>query len=415
MSDFLAGLQSYFASEEIAREAELAGARPAFEHAEYAGRLVRLRRAMSEAGVDVVLLSRPESMCWLHGYTARWYRHGGPPEWPALATSVVRADRDEVMHFDFGGEEELLRATSVCRDVRIYPDEAADGAIAFVVRELTSAGWLDGPAGRERGGVPPDQRTGEAIDAAIVAAGCKIRDATALIDRLLHLKSPAEVERIEAAGRVLDIGLRAAVEVIAPGVTELEVWGAMMAAMAKAGGQPAALHELVASGPVFLPHAISGSRALRRGEIVHLDPCGVVDRYHANAARAVWVGDPPDALVELYRRAAGGFRVFCDEARPGRRVEDVGKAMKAWSEDCGISQIPSWCGGYDLGLAFPPDWVGRWKFDFGEPEPGKVFEAGMVTNLECLFGTLLVDTIIYADDGNRVLSAVPRELLVVAP
>lgn len=55
------------------------------------------------------------------------------------------------------------------------------------------------------------------------------------------------------------------------------------------------------------------------------------------------------------------------------------------------------------------------EFDFGEPEPGKMFEAGMVTNLECLFGTLLVDTIIYRADGTRVLSTVPRELLVATP
>jgi Xaa-Pro dipeptidase len=415
MGDFLADLQSYFGTEEAAREAQLADARPAFEQAEYADRQDRLRRAMSEAGIDVVLLSRPESMCWLHGYTARWYRHAGPPEWPPLATSVARADRDEVIHFDFGAEEELLAATSVCRDVRIYPSEAAEGALAFLIRELTSAGWLKGTIGRERRGVPPDQRTGEAIEAAVTAAGCAIEDSTALIDRLLHLKSPAEVERIETAGRILDIGLRAALDVIAPGVTELEVWGEMMLAMAKAGGQPAALHELVASGPAFLPHTMSGRRSLRRDEMVYLDPCGVVDRYHANAARAVWIGDPPDALVELYRRAAGGFRIFCAEARPGRKVDDVGKAMKAWQEDSGISQIPSWCGGYDLGLAFPPDWVGPWKFDFDEPEPGKVFEAGMVTNLECLFGTILVDTIIYAEDGNRVLSTVPRELLVATP
>jgi hypothetical protein len=52
---------------------------------------------------------------------------------------------------------------------------------------------------------------------------------------------------------------------------------------------------------------------------------------------------------------------------------------------------------------------------FDEAAPGKVFEAGMVTNLECLFGTLLVDTIIYAEDGTRVLSTVPRELLVATP
>jgi Xaa-Pro dipeptidase len=415
MSDLLADLQDYFASQDRAREAELADARPAFERSEYAGRLDRLRLAMSEAGVDVVLLSRPESMCWLHGYTARWYRHGGPPEWAALATSVVMADRDDVIHFDFGGEEELVAATSVCRDLRIYPDEAAHAAVAFLVAELASAGWRGGLVGRERRAVPPDQHTGEAVEAAIMAAGGTITDATVLVDRLLHIKSAAEIERIEEAGRVLDIGLTAAVGAIAPGVPELEVWGEMMLAMAKAGGQSAGLHELVSSGPAFLPHAMSGRRVLRRDEIVHLDPCGVVDRYHANAARAVWVGDPPDALVELYRRVAAGFRVFCDQARPGRQVDDVSMAMTVWSEDTGLAQMPSWCGGYDLGLAFPPDWVGPWKFDFSEPEPGKVFEAGMVTNLECLFGTLLVDTIIYAEDGNRVLSAVPRELLVATP
>jgi hypothetical protein len=32
-------------------------------------------------------------------------------------------------------------------------------------------------------------------------------------------------------------------------------------------------------------------------------------------------------------QAAVGFRIFCDQARPGRGVDDVGKAMKAWSED----------------------------------------------------------------------------------
>jgi len=80
--------------------------------------------------------------------------------------------------------------------------------------------------------------------------------------------------------------------------------------MARAGGQPTGLHELVASGPAFLPHALSGRRVLRRDQMVYLDPCGVVDRYHANAARAVWIGDPPDALAELSSGSA------CDGGPP---------------------------------------------------------------------------------------------------
>ena len=69
----------------------------------------------------------------------------------------------------------------------------------------------------------------------------------------------------------------------------------------------------------------------------------------------------------------------------------------------------------DLGLAFPPDWVGAWMFDFDETAAGKVFEAGMVTYLECLFGTLLADTIIYSEGDTRTIPTVPRELLVATP
>ena len=61
-----------------------------------------------------------------------------------MTTSVVRADRDEVIDFDFGGEEELLSATFRVPRRPDYPGEAVDGALGFLVRQLTSVGWLPG-------------------------------------------------------------------------------------------------------------------------------------------------------------------------------------------------------------------------------------------------------------------------------
>jgi hypothetical protein len=80
--------------------------------------------------------------------------------------------------------------------------------------------------------------------------------------------------------------------------------------MAKAGGQLAALHELVASGPVSCPtpSPVDGRYAGTRSCTWTRAASSIATT--RTLPGSVWIGDPPDALVELYRRAAGGFRIF---------------------------------------------------------------------------------------------------------
>ena len=60
-----------------------------FAEEEYADRLMRLRKAMADASIDTVVLTAPDSMCWLHGYQSRWYRAHSPTDWPPLQCTVV--------------------------------------------------------------------------------------------------------------------------------------------------------------------------------------------------------------------------------------------------------------------------------------------------------------------------------------
>ncbi|MFD0655191.1 aminopeptidase P family N-terminal domain-containing protein [Streptomyces malaysiensis subsp. malaysiensis] len=65
ISDYIAAQGADFAS----RAPDLP-----FTRGEYADRLARLRKKMADEHIDTVLLTAPDTMCWLHGFTTRWYR-----------------------------------------------------------------------------------------------------------------------------------------------------------------------------------------------------------------------------------------------------------------------------------------------------------------------------------------------------
>jgi Xaa-Pro dipeptidase len=405
-------LEDFVARMAARREAEIARRTLPFELSEYEGRLRRLRRAMGDARIDTLLLSRPESMCWLSGYAARWYRHAGPKDWVGLVTVAVRAEGDDIVHFDFAGEEDMIALTSVATEVCILPE--SEETLRRFIDELKARDLARGVVGREMRSCLPDHLTATALEDGLRAAGATVIDASDLVDGLLHIKSPAEIASIEEAVRVCDIGVRAAQRAIAPGVTELEVWAEMMRAMVAAGGEPAGIHEMVMSGPTFLPHIISRRRKIERGDLVAVDPCGVVNRYHGNVSRTFSVGEPPAELLESSRSAGATIELFCDAATAGSTVDAVAAALGSQLHEAGLWNDRYFIGGYDLGIAFPPDWVGAWYFDLAMPMPGRVFKAGMVTNLEVVSNTVaLVDTVLYGEDGARVVSSVARELLVV--
>ncbi len=72
-----------------------------------------------------------------------------------------------------------------------------------------------------------------------------------------------------------------------------------------------------------------------------------------------------------------------------------------------------WVGGYELGISFPPDWVGEFVFAAEDEAPEGVFRSGMVTNCESIFRPGLIDTIVYEKEGARRLSKTRPTLTVI--
>jgi Xaa-Pro aminopeptidase len=383
----------------------------AFGPAEYRNRLKRLREEMERAELEMLVISAPDAMCWLHGYQARWYKSHSTTAWPPFHCTVAHVEHDRLVHFDMERHRLLIPRTSVVGDLRLSSANTFDEWLTFFLGELSAEGWLGARTGLELWSSVPNRATSELIEAALSGRGCAITDGSLVTRRARRLKSAAEIALIRRAAEVCDAGLRRLQTFLGPGVSELEAWAAMLSEMVAAGGEPAALQENVWAGTSQLIHALSSRRRFVEGEIVCTDPCGVVNRYHANAARTFSVGEPEPAAVALMQLLADGMRVFEQSAAPGVSVSEVQKTLRAYYRDCGLWERRGWLGGYEFGVALPPDWVGEWMFGVSDEDSDDVFEEGLVTNFESIVGLVLIDTFVIGPGGAERLSSVPREIL----
>lgn len=384
--------------------------RPAFSLAEYESRRRRLQAEAAGAGIDLLVLSSPDAMCWLHGYQSRWYRAQSSLRWPPFQCTVMHVESGAIAVYDVEHHHYLLRRTSVAEDLRLATDDDGTAVLDFTMADLKARGWLSGRVGLEMHSHVPNRATSEVVEAAFERHGCHVVDASVQTRAVRLIKSAAEIEMIERAAAVCDAGLVSLRDQVVPGMTEKQAWALMVSAMAEAGGEPAALHESVVVGPIEMGHAYSSDRVIERGDVLCADPCGVVNRYHANIERWFVVGqEPSDELYRLAAIEAEAFRLLCAGASDGTAVNDVTARIEAHLRDAGMWGLHNWNGGYEMGLSFPPDWVGEWTFTVGE-STDDVFRKNVVTNYESIVLYPMIDTVVFGSTGARTLSALPLDV-----
>jgi len=378
-----------------------------FARAEYRKRFRRLQTAMASRGVDVLYLSSPESIFYMTGYRAEWYQAQSPRFWLPMSGTAVNAHSDHLIHFDTIEEKAMAICETVVDDIRAHPEETGTSMVDWVVSELSREGWLPGTVGLELWSYRPNRAVSERFQSALEARGCEVVDGTDLVRDLRSVKSSKELECVRKAARIAEVGMKAAADNMRPGMTELEVYGIITSAMSRAGGENPGIPIPVISGKrSAMGHALASRKRIARGDIVNIDVCGVHNRYHANLARTFSMGRQPVDVARMVELSAGGFDRIRKIVRPNMLVSEFVDEMSAYYEDAGINKDRWWYGGYELGIAFPPDWVGQFVYDYDLDNRGKRFVPGTVVNFESNFWlpldkgvSILIDTIVF--DRNR--------------
>ncbi len=197
-------------------------------------------------------------------------------------------------------------------------------------------------------------------------------------------KSPAEIEKMAAAGDVLVRCHRLLEGMVRPGVTTRQLDEAAERFIRSQGAVPSFKGyrgfpgSICASPNHMVVHGIPGPYALRKGDVISIDIGVTLDGWVADAARTYAL--PPvtpvaDKLLTVTRESL--FKAV-DACRVGNRLGAVSNAVQTHVEAHGLSVVRSLVG-HGIGRDMHED---PQIPNFGPAESGPKLEEGMVLAVE---------------------------------
>jgi methionyl aminopeptidase len=197
-------------------------------------------------------------------------------------------------------------------------------------------------------------------------------------------KTPAEIDKMAAAGEILVRTLKLLEGKIREGVTTGELDEAAEKYIRSQGATPAFkgyrgfTGSICASPNSMVVHGIPGAYRLQRGDIISLDVGVVKDGWVADAARTFPVGPVSPVAAKLLDVTRASLFDAVEQCRPGNRLGDVSHAVQQRVEAEGLSVVRSLVGhGIGREMHEEPQIP-----NYGDPGKGPRLEEGMVLAVE---------------------------------
>lgn len=197
-------------------------------------------------------------------------------------------------------------------------------------------------------------------------------------------KSPAEIDRIAAAGATLIRTMNLLQAKIRPGVTTAQLDDAAEKFIRSQGAEPAFKGyrgfpgSICTSPNSMIVHGIPGPYSLGRGDVISIDIGVIKDGWVADAARTFAVGPVSPIATKLMRTTEEALLLAVQQCRPGNRLGDVSHAVQQHVEDAGFSIVRTLVG-HGIGRSMHED---PQIPNYGTPGTGIRLEEGMVFAVE---------------------------------
>jgi Xaa-Pro aminopeptidase len=163
-----------------------------------------------------------------------------------------------------------------------------------------------------------------------------ISDADELIRQVTLRKSPAEQECLRQAAKISELGFKAVLENIRPGMTEIQLAGIATAAMLSSGAEATGYPIWCCSGPNSI-QAISRPthRKVQTGEIIHFSVGAKVDGYSASIGRPIVLGKCPEETKRFLQVGLDAENMTISLMRAGTLASDVAKKVHGFITEKG--------------------------------------------------------------------------------
>lgn len=242
-------------------------------------------------------------------------------------------------------------------------------------------------------------------------AGVAVEAAAGLVEDLRRAKDEDELAALRAAAAATDAAFGALGRLAEGAETEDDLAWALVGEMRRHGGDRADWEAIVAAGPAAsIPHYETGRVALGRGLLL-LDYGCVVDGYHSDMSRTVWLEGAPDPAMErVHRVVLEAEQAGVAAARPGVSGHEVDEVVRAVLRREGYEEHFLHSTGHGVGLEIHEEpWLRR-----GNQDPLRVGDVVTVepgVYLPGEGGVRIEDMVLVTEEGPVVLTGSARELV----
>ena len=337
---------------------------------------------------------------------------------------LITSEQNRRYFTEFPSSDGVLAVSA--HDAAFFTDsryiEAAQNAVRGVRVEEQKDTWAQLKAFFEKDGVKKIAPENEMITVAQSGRMKKnlpdfeILGDTALdeaITALRMVKTDIEVENIVKAQRIAEDALRHVLGFIEPGKTEKEIALELDFYMLSHGAEALSFETIAVSGPnTSKPHGVPGDRKVQRGDFITLDFGAVYRGLHSDMTRTVALGGVSEKQKLVYQTVREAKNAVEAEMRAGVSCFDADKIARDHIASRGFGDYFRHGTGHGVGYEIH-------EMPYVSPKSKSVLAPGNVVTdepgiyLPGEFGVRIEDMVLITGDGNRVLTEVTDELVVV--
>lgn len=225
-----------------------------------------------------------------------------------------------------------------------------------------------------------------------------------------EVKSPEELEHIEAALAITDEVMQRAAAHLHGGLTELDLAKYIDQQFRDLGSEGNAFDTIVASGPnAAKPHHAPGDREIEDGDPVIIDIGGKIQGYCGDLTRTIWAGQPGEQLGTMYLLVAEAQRAAFAAIKGGAAASDVDQAARSVFAQAGYGELFVHGVGHSLGLRIH-------ESPFMNQTSNAILAPGNVITVEPGIydpdwgGVRIEDVVLVTENGYRNLTHAPKLL-----
>ena len=221
---------------------------------------------------------------------------------------------------------------------------------------------------------------------------------------MIPIKSQADIEQMRESGRAVYEIREQLRDALVPGVTTRDIDQLAAKLIKERGGKSAFLNYRGFPGHICISvneevvHGIGGSRRIQYGDVVKIDVGIILNGWVGDTALSVPVGEIEPATADLLAATEEALEKGIDQARPGNRVRDIGKAVEKHVSARGYSVVREFVGhGVGRQLHEEPHVP-----NYAAPGRSPVLKPGMVLAIEPMVNMGQPEVRILADNWTVV-------------